>query len=1048
MVALAVIACLVWFVKDTRADSTYLTITNNGTTISVPGNKEALNELSTHINNTSYSSYTVTFTDDIDASGLDYVGPINKPNAVITINGGKHVIKNLVSTGNSCLIASAAPGSSVNNLGLIDCSIIKPNGAAHNENYGLLWATLNGGKISNCFAKGDMTVYKSAGAYNVVSVGGLVGSMTGNTAGIRNCFTIINIDTNATRTGGLVGYYGSDCVAGTSANDDNIFGVSQSYSTGYIYNNNVFYDSTAGSFNYVGGLIGLGENSNQVVDYNSCYTTAVITNPSAGNVKSVGNNADGMLNNIKYDINVSVQRQLESAGAQTDYGKTVGNFSGLNGFTGNSGYTYPVLSAFFISAPADPWVAAEQISYLSAACVYANGTNSTDYYPKLGTTAALYIGSSTNKIDYWSVVGGADEYYFTPTVTDPEVADISAHSGNIDLAASGLNSYMYTSEGDVVFTAHCGDYTRSFYASVTEKNPYFADGVGTEADPLLISDEKQLNNVRVFTLLGSYYYRVSSDVGLELSHRWRPIVDFRGYFNGDKKKISGLKIITASCENTGADSGTGLFANVLASYSGKTTFINVYLHDISIDVTGRSNVGGIIGKGYQGSTVDYFTDVNTCFVSGEVKDSTPSNTSVSNFGLIAGTDAKVLCCETTGYINEPYATNVGGIIGNYSSGRFVSKCISTAVVYGNNSVGGIVGNAPTSGTASSNLLFAGMVKATATSNIALHPICPVSDALNSDNCYFDKQTCPDYSSDLKGKNTSELVNQSSLSGFTSDDGFVIAAGYYPKINDLNVYVQGQPTAIANASAQATKAYEYKKVRSGVAPVYLYYRVISEGSTSSQESVENGTSKLFNRITGVNANTVTSPLYKKDSTTVEITSGQTFLADTVFTLSYTGGISRYLMLTQTAITGSGNNSGIPETNPHVTVNYKFVVSGLSNNDLAYFNLLGTNYPITIGNGKMVYNGVVDASNRTEFTELAQVQYHIDSTDPSKNYGALEVTSSTVKVTPPEGFKFAVSVAEDQTDANTYNITITASKDDAWGLDRIWWNHSAKANPVSP
>ena len=764
MVAAAVIACLVWSVGRTHAvlsPDNFLTDNANagflsGNTFTID-NADKFNAMCSYFNqnDSPEGTFYVNFENNIDMSGVAFSGPIYNELVQLIVDGNNHSIKNLTSSGNSCFISAVNIGSSVANLGLIDCSIVYPANAQ--GEFGLLWAALDGGgSISSCFVKGSMTVYGGSG-YSTVTVGGLVGAMSGvnssntplnNNTRIENSFALVDIDTDAIKVGGLVGSYNDKCVADA---------IKKSYSTGYIYSNNIYFDNNNG-FNYVGGLIGYGEGSNQVADTGSCYTTAIISNPSAGTVKSVGYNASGKLDNIKYDSRVCVQRQKESV-VQGSIATTVGQFSMTTGYETESEYAYPVLTAF--AGSSSNWDDAKSISYLSSACAYVDSVGSGnvyDYYPKLGSTAQLYVGNSiTNKIDNWTVIGGTDEYYSNFAFDDDQMLSASGftyYSGNITLKDTGANTYFYSSEGDVVFIAHSGKYSRKFYASVTENNPYFAGGTGASSGTAFeISNEKQFNNVRVFTLLGNYHYKIQLPNGVtELSlsaHRWRPIVDFQGEFDGNYAILSGLSINDGVCVGIANDGGTGLFASTYSADVTKTVK-SVNLYNFEISTNDRSNIGGIIGKDNGNSTASNCVraEVSDSIVVGKIVNSkSQSNQSAaagSNIGLIAGYNVYVHKCETTGYIDASTSNCVGGIIGKYDidhTSITTSECVSTAVLSGNNKVGGIIGEG-LSGQQATFLIFAGMIKAVGSDK---NPVCCASGssaATVATNCYYDNQTYP------------------------------------------------------------------------------------------------------------------------------------------------------------------------------------------------------------------------------------------------------------------------------------------------------------------
>ena len=165
---------------------------------------------------------------------------------------------------------------------------------------------------------------------------------------------------------------------------------------------------------------------------------------------------------------------------------------------------------------------------------------------------------------------------------------------------------------------------------------------------------------------------------------WEPIGtvanSFSGTFFGNGKTISGLYI-----NNQNTD--VGLFGYVSDGGAVKNLTVEG-------SVTGAFNVGGIVGRSFDGTVED-------CTFIGDVSSSNEGDTCVGGIvGNNSGPNGKVINC-TNGYDTggEPDYTRmvmgdyrVGGIVGtNNNQNGEVTGCRNYAIVRGTNSAGGIAG---------------------------------------------------------------------------------------------------------------------------------------------------------------------------------------------------------------------------------------------------------------------------------------------------------------------------------------------------------------------
>ena len=197
-------------------------------------------------------------------------------------------------------------------------------------------------------------------------------------------------------------------------------------------------------------------------------------------------------------------------------------------------------------------------------------------------------------------------------------------------------------------------------------------GSGSQTDPYIVSTAADLSSVATGVNSGLYsgkYFKLANDI--ELSGSWTPIGTdiwyFRGYFDGNGHKITGLYINSSSDYQ-------GLFGNVG----------NAIIHDLGVEgvsVKGRGEVAGLAGK-LNGSTVF------NCYATGSV---TGEGVTGGLVGLTEG-NSHITECYFIGSVTGTGTNCTGGLAG-YPSASVIKNCYTAASVSGGNSVGGIAGNA-------------------------------------------------------------------------------------------------------------------------------------------------------------------------------------------------------------------------------------------------------------------------------------------------------------------------------------------------------------------
>ena len=302
--------------------------------------KEELAKLATKVNGgTDTTNVEFVLANDIDLSSIENWDAIGQSASAKqfkgTFDGNGHVIKNLKidksTTDNQGLFGYTAEGSTIKNVGIVDCDI---KGRSYTSGLvGLAYGT-----VTNSYATGAVT---GTGEYTGGLVGLALGSVTnsyatGSVIGTRN-------------TGGLVGHalgsvtnsYATGSVSGAGNQTGGLVGlangnVTNSYATG----------SVTGTGDYTGGLVGVSTSTvtnsyaSGAVSGTGCTggllgvsSGGTVTNSYAtGSVTGTGNNTGGLVG-------------LAGSGTITNSyatGSVIGtniNTGGLVGYAGSSTVT-------------------------------------------------------------------------------------------------------------------------------------------------------------------------------------------------------------------------------------------------------------------------------------------------------------------------------------------------------------------------------------------------------------------------------------------------------------------------------------------------------------------------------------------------------------------------------------------------------------------------------------------------------------------------------------------------------------------------------------
>jgi hypothetical protein len=236
-----------------------------------------------------------------------------------------------------------------------------------------------------------------------------------------------------------------------------------------------------------------------------------------------------------------------------------------------------------------------------------------------------------------------------------------------------------------------------FIPKIEAQNRFSGSGSGTPDDPYVITNAKQLFEIR-YDLKA--YYVLGNDINASETRYWKdgegfePIGNkdnpFTGSFDGRGHKIYNLYINTTRdyvglfglveqkgiiknvvLENVKISSTGNYVGGLIGANAGK-----IYNCYSTGSVNGKDNVGGLIGAN--------FGTVSNCYSTGSIN----GHSSVG--GLIGWNSIEGIVSNSysTSSVNGKYI-NVGGLIGS-NRGK-VSNCYSTGSVNGKDYVGGLIG---------------------------------------------------------------------------------------------------------------------------------------------------------------------------------------------------------------------------------------------------------------------------------------------------------------------------------------------------------------------
>ncbi|MCL2072549.1 MAG: putative Ig domain-containing protein [Marinilabiliaceae bacterium] len=542
-------------------------------------------------------------------------------------------------------------GGTIKNLGVENANIVMEGTSFSSNVYAGIIAGIveTNSTISNCYSTGTVAASSDRSAY----AGGIAGYIYGCT--MSNCYSTASIYANSLSNPYGGAYAGG--IAGVMYSN-----TSNCYSIGTISaNSNITYA-------YAGGIAGSKSGT-----LSNCVALNPIIN-CTGNTKNfgriTGSNEGTLTTNIAFAemLNTDGDVSWNNKGATNidgaDINKALINSDGTLGgrFTAENGWTtqngkLPGLFGETVDMP-------EHLLFLPGA-------------PEI-TSETLPVAKSNVEYNYTFTANGNQPITWTIFEDDNHYLPVG-----LTLSPSGVISGAATIYGIFIFYVKAentlGSDIKEFSIEVIPN----MEGDGSEPYPYIITAPDQLawlaavvneNNAAY----NNKSYKLGNNIDLsdyQSGEGWISIGRFVNYstntsffygvFDGNNKKITGLKTTTTSI------SYGGLFGNVNGG-----TIKNLGIENAEIVVNGSFTTYAGIIAGNIGSN----STVSNCYSTGTVT------------------------AKPTGYYYQVY---VGGVVGQVGTNSTVSNCYSTATVTATSSsnsnayAGGVVGTIGSNGTLSS-----------------------------------------------------------------------------------------------------------------------------------------------------------------------------------------------------------------------------------------------------------------------------------------------------------------------------------------------------------
>mgnify|MGYP000168366191 CR=1 FL=1 len=188
----------------------------------------------------------------------------------------------------------------------------------------------------------------------------------------------------------------------------------------------------------------------------------------------------------------------------------------------------------------------------------------------------------------------------------PEWLTVTAQEQTLTFTATA--NYSATARKGVVKISNSLGSVNINVTQAASSSPLFAAGSGTVADPYQIATAAQLANIRFAP--GAHFVQ-TADIDLAsfidpAGSGWEPIGGFRGSYDGQFHKITGLWINRPTTDNI------GLFSTIDRQSSGENAEITGVMLELGErGITGSSYVAGICGS-------SSYLNISKCSVSGNI----------------------------------------------------------------------------------------------------------------------------------------------------------------------------------------------------------------------------------------------------------------------------------------------------------------------------------------------------------------------------------------------------------------------------------------------
>jgi len=369
------------------------------------------------------------------------------------------------------------------------------------------------------------------------------------------------------------------------------------------------------------------------------------------------------------------------------------------------------------------------------------------------TITGLEEGSTVQSPDATTLTFTSSE-----EVTGFELSDINVTNGNVSNFIT-TNAPVYTAditpeaEGTITVSIAekavedaVGNGNAVATLSYTYERKY-SGGTGTEADPYLIANEKDLREISSSVAdYGSYFLQTEN---IEMSaESFTPIGSGNNQFRGR------LQVL-----------GRAIFGKVIGA-----NLRNISVTSLSIlNVDGTSNIAGLVVDAE--SSADRRTIIENCFVTGTIEQNDNFGRATNSYGLvIIAKDTDIINCFTDVTHKGPTVANMAGIIGlasrtnlsnSYSISRFKKTTPPSSLGVQSLITSGLIGGM-TEGLIN-NVHFSGIVD--------VHPsyeISPITSEISTptslSNSFWDKELLGIETSAAGGTGltTSEMRNQATF----------------------------------------------------------------------------------------------------------------------------------------------------------------------------------------------------------------------------------------------------------------------------------------------